>query len=249
MTLGGVKRLLISACLVCLVLACTAVASSKKKQPPKQPAKTIDSGSFGIFVNGRRVATETFKIEQQAQANVITSEIKLEDGSSHQKSEMQLTSNGTLLKYEWNEISPMPLKAEVVPSDQFLVQRYLAADPKDTKSMTHLLPASTMILDDNFFAHRQLLAWRYLGAAGCGGGVTCKLEKADFGVLVPHQQTSVTVTVEFVGKDKANIKGAEQELSRFSLRTDDQNWTFWLDEQHRLVRIQIAAANTEVVRD
>ena len=47
-------------------------------------------GSFGIFVNGKRVGTEKFKIQQRGDPSVTTSELKMQQGAykASQKSEM-----------------------------------------------------------------------------------------------------------------------------------------------------------------
>ena len=47
----------------------------RQGQRPK-PQQTVDSGSFGVFIKGQRVATETFRIEQQNGASIIKSQLK-----------------------------------------------------------------------------------------------------------------------------------------------------------------------------
>ena len=38
----------------------------------KEPDQTaVDSGSFGIFVNGKRTATERFSVEQSADGSLV----------------------------------------------------------------------------------------------------------------------------------------------------------------------------------
>jgi hypothetical protein len=55
--------------------------------------------------------------------------------------------------------------------------------------------------------------------------------------------------MEFSGKDKVAIRGTERELDRFTLKTENGDWSMWLDDQFKVVRIVITDANTEVVRD
>ena len=58
------------------------------------------------------------------------------------------------------------------------------------------------------------------------------------------------MTLEYMGKDKITVRGKEMELNRFSLQTEGTNdWALWLDDNYRLIRVLIAADNTEVVRD
>ena len=57
------------------------------------------------------------------------------------------------------------------------------------------------------------------------------------------------LTVQFSGREKVSIRGAEQELSRFELKGDTGDWVAWLDDQFKLIKILMADENTEVVRD
>ena len=59
-------------------------------------------------MNGHRIATETFSIQQNATGSVISSQFKTEEGTDKavQSSELQLAPNGDIRKYEWKEISP-----------------------------------------------------------------------------------------------------------------------------------------------
>ncbi len=234
------------------VLACAAQAAPKKADK-KAEVKAVDSGSFGIYVNGRRVATESFDIRQHPDGSITRSEIKLEDGISKvsQTSELEMTPTGDLRRYKWSESGPEKAYTIVQPENEFLVEHVYSGSNEKPLDQPFILPASTMILDDYFFVQRQVLAWRYL-AAGCHpapGQQGCRLAKAQFGVLVPRQRASALVSMEYVGREKVVVKGAERELNRFKLESDGSEWGLWFDDQHRLVRVIIAAQNTEVLRD
>ena len=140
--------------------------------------------------------------------------------------------------------------ADVLPNDAFLVATYtLGADNKPT-AQNFLLPASTSILDDFFFIHREVLAWKYLASACKNekGNLNCPHQKVQFGALNPHARTSMSVTIEFSGKDRVALGGAERELSKFVLSSEVGDWTFWLDDQFKLVRLR-SDSGTEVIRD
>jgi len=124
----------------------------------------------------------------------------------------------------------------------------------------YLLPASTLILEDYFFVHREILVWRYLATtcAASGGGLQCKSAPGQFPVLVPRQQTSASVAIEFRGADEVTSNGGTRRLMHYLLRTasgdpngagvpDTVDWHMWLDSDKKLVRV--AAAGMEVVRD
>ncbi len=173
-----------------LLISAAVAAPANDKEKDKGPAgQTVDAGSFGVFMNGRRVATEKFSIQQDSTGSVATSEFKTEEGvdKAAQSSELQLTATGDLKKYEWKEISPGKAQAVIVPNDNLLVE-HSTNNPQD-KPEEHpfLLPISTSVLDDYFFVHREILAWKYL-ATGCHqdkGHVSLPAESA--GEVRSHQ--------------------------------------------------------------
>lgn len=213
-------------------------------------AQIVDSGSFGVFVNGKRVATETFKIEQREGGSTARSELKVEDGSM-QRSEMELTARGEIVRYDWQQERPTRAELSVVPKDEFLNEVINTGPNQKTFSVPHLLPHSTPILDDNFFMHREMLIWRYL-AQGCTSkpeGLSCNPAPQQFGVLIPTQHATEIVTVDFKGKEKILLKGKDVECSSFRLHTEDNNVLVYMDDQRKVVRIVASTSGLEVVRD
>jgi hypothetical protein len=227
-----------------------AVAGDKKDAA----GQMVDSGSLGIFMNGHRIATETFSIQQDTKGSVVTSQFKTEEGvdKAAQSSELQLTPTGEIRKYEWKELSPGKAQATVAPSNDYLMEHISGGPNEKPEDQPFLLPASTSVLDDYFFIHREVLVWRYLATA-CKqekGAVQCPAnQKTQFGAMNPHQRTSLPLSVEFSGRDKISIRGTERELNKFILRAEGGDWTMWVDDQFKLQRILVASDNTEVIRD
>jgi hypothetical protein len=242
------------------LLGCTAVWASgqdksKDKDKTKAPAaQMVDSGSFGVYMGGRRVATETFSILQDSNGSSITSEFKSEAGSDKavQSSDLELAADGNLRKYEWHETSPGQSQASVVPNEGFLTERFSKTPQEKPHEQPFLLPASTSMLDDYFFIQREVLAWRYL-ATSCkteNGQVQCPLKQgAQLGTLNSHARASMPVTVQYSGRERVPIHGVERELIRLDLKSDAGDWSFWLDDQFKLQRILDPTENTEVIRD
>jgi hypothetical protein len=229
---------------VILTMACFALAA---KVPNSQ---IVDSGSFGVFINGKRVATETFKIEQRDGASVAKSEIKAQDGAT-QRSEMELTTSGDIVRYGWQEIQPTKAVISVAPKDEFLNEIVNGGPNEKTYSVPHLMPHSTPIVDDNFFLHREILIWRYL-ASGCSPkpeGLSCNTTPQQFGVLIPTQHASEMVTIGFKDKEQISLNGKDIPCTAFSMHTETGDWLLYLDQQQKLVRIVGAGVGLEVVRD
>lgn len=242
---------------VLAVLFAAATIASLPAWSHKEPdeGQLVDSGSFGIFRQGRRVGTETFTIHQKMDASVVAVQLKIEDGKdkASQTSELQIASNGDLRHYEWKELSPEKAQATVDYNDQFLVEHVTVTPGSKPRERAFLLPPSTVILDD-FFTHREVLLWRYL-ATFCGATLSpqgCKLQPGKFGVFMPREQASGIVALTYEGKDKVTFRGAQRELDRFTLQPEDgPAWTFWMESSYpfKLLRILVPAEGVEVLRD
>jgi hypothetical protein len=230
-----------------------AFAADKKEKLKTDPPQTIDSGSFGVFIKGQRVATETFRVDQQNGASVIKSQVKEASGddANTEKSNLELSSHGELLRYEWSQSSGGNLS--VFPDSDFLKERITSGTNSKPAEQAFLLPSSSPILDNNFFVHREVLAWKYLNGVcqPSSGDTKCRQEPADFGALVPQDRTSMSVRMELVGKEKITVRGTERELMRLNLSGDNFQWALWVDDKDhfKLIRVAIPADNTIVDRD
>jgi len=238
-----------------MLAAPTPMSKDKESDKEKEhEGQKIDSGSFGVFMSGHRVGTETFSIYQSNTGSVIKSEFKTENDPNQaiQDSTLQLTAGGEIRRYEWNEISPGKASSVVLPNDQFLNQKWSTGPQDKDHEQPYLLSPSTSILDDYFFIHREVLVWRFL-AATCKqekGQIQCPIkQRAQFGTLDPRQHSSAPLTAEYLGREKINFKGSPQEFNRVEFKTDVGNWQLWLDDQFKVMRIVIEGDNTEVVRD
>src|SRR5207237_10555201 len=80
-----------------LFIALAAAAPAKEKEPAGQK---VDNGSFGVSVNGRRVATDTFSIVQSNNVVVPNSQFKTEPGvdTAAEASALSLRTNCELLR-------------------------------------------------------------------------------------------------------------------------------------------------------
>jgi hypothetical protein len=225
-----------------------------KEKEKEHEGKKVDSGSFGVFQNGHRVGTETFSIYQTGNGSVIQSEFKTENAPvpAAQTSEMQLTATGDIRRYEWKELSPGKAESVVLPNDDFLTEKWRSGPEEKEHEQPYLLPVSTSILDDYFFIHREVLAWKFLGAS-CKqdkGLVQCPLkQRAQFGTMNPHQHSSAPLSAEYLGREKVTLKGGQQELIKLELKSEAGTWQLWLDDQFKVMRMLVVGENTEVVRD
>ncbi len=236
-----------------VLLCAVATYAGDKKDNPKPPAvQMVDSGSFGVFVRGQRVVTESFSVQQDNGVSIVKSHLQEIANSTGpgQKSDLQMTGSGELVRYDWSDGNSSLV---VTPKNEFLLERITTGSSSKPAEQPFLMPNTSAILDNNFFIHREVLAWRYL-ATNChtdSGTLKCQQGPVEFGVLVPQDRTSMRVRMELAAREKVTIRGAERELLRLNLKGENFSWALWVDDkdQFKLMRVQIADDNTEVVRD
>lgn len=233
------------------LLILTALSFAGGKAAASKTVTVVDEGSFGIFQNGQRVATESFTIRQYPDSNITSSQLHGETGGRlEQTSELTLLPDGSLSRYEWKELAPVRSSAVVEPGDKVLIMHATAAEGKPISDQTFFLTPETFIFDDYFFSTREVLLWRYL-ASSCvprAGGEGCDLIRRRFPVLIPRQRISAQVFVEFKGYDDTPLNGKPQHLRHFVIQTEGPEWHLWLDSNHKLLRISIPDTNTEILR-
>jgi hypothetical protein len=253
-------RLLVFTMALAWCIAALAAPLPKEKDKEKEKehlGQNVDSGSFGVFQNGHRVGTETFSIYQTSGGSVIESEFKTVNApvDAAQTSEMQLTPTGEIRRYEWKELSPGKATSVVLPNSDFLTQKWKTGPEEKEQEHPYLLPTSTSILDDYFFVHRELLAWKFLATA-CkqdkGQATQCPLkQRTQFGTLNPHQHASAPLGAEFLGREKVTLKNGERDLFKIEFKTEAGTWQLWLDDldHFKVMRMSIVGENTVVERD
>ena len=250
------RRIALISALVCAVtLSAAPVPKDKEKEAEKKhQGQDVDSGSFGIFMNGHRVGTETFSILQSNTGSVIHSEFKTVNAPTEaaQTSELELTAAGEIRSYEWKEVAPGKAHAVVGLNEEFLMERWSAGPEDKEHQQPYLLSHTTNILDDYFFIHREVLVWKFLAAA-CSrdkGQLQCPVkQRTQFGTLNPHQHSSAPLTAEYLGREKVAFKGGQQEFNKIEFKAESGSWLLWLDDQFKVERMFVEGDNTEVIRD
>jgi hypothetical protein len=74
-------------------------------------------------------------------------------------------------------------------------------------------------------------------------------QRAQFATLNPHQQSSAPLSAEFLGREKVNLKGGQQDLLKIELKNDAGTWQLWLDDQFKVMRMMVVGENTVAERD
>jgi hypothetical protein len=204
-------------CSVLVMLVLLAAAAMARSKSPETPPTTnlVDEGTFAVFQSGQQVATEDFTVRQLPGSSVAFAHLRLDSGGStlEQTAQLALTPDGSVSRYEWQQVLPARRSVTVEPKDQVLVMHTVAENGKSSDQSFFLTP-SAFVLDDYVFSSREVLLWRYL-ATSCKrreAGDGCDLIRARFPILVPRRNTSGEVYVEFKGYDDTPLNGRPQHL-------------------------------------
>jgi hypothetical protein len=248
------KRMKRTRVAIVILWLATAALGGEQSKTKVEPGKTIDSGSFGVFIKGQRMLTESFTVQAGDSGSIIKANIKESPGgpATNQESDLQITPSGELVRYQWSQSGAASGSLTVLPNNDFLIEKITTGSGKPAEQ-PYLMPSTSIILDNNFFIHREVLAWRYL-AADCkqeSGNLKCQKGPVEFGALVPQDRTSMRVRMELVGPGKLTIRGVERNLLQLKMSGEGFEWTLWVDgrDQFKLVKVEIPADNTEVLRD
>jgi hypothetical protein len=203
-----------------------------------------DNGIFDIFLAGRAVGSETFKIHTSVGKVEAQAEIRLRIEQQGKTVDVQSSSRLVLdpqlrpVTYAWNHKGLQSSGLEADFRGKRARVRYMtvngATDERDFE-----LPRDVLVLDDNVFHQYQLIAVRY---QAMGGG------KLTFPVFVPQEALPSLLTVEDMGNATSTTDGVTANLQHLRITTDVTHIDLWVDAQQHIERLFVAGVQLEAVR-
>jgi hypothetical protein len=188
-------------------------------------------------VSGQPVGTETFDI--RSRADRVEAEAKIElrikhDGKVEEfKTFPKLVLDAALqpVTYSWSQKGPQSSQLEVdFRSPPAKVHYRTIAGEDDRRDFE--LPKDVVVLDTNVVHHYQLAVYRYQRTAG---------GKQTFQVFVPQEALPGAL-------ESVEIDGRPQTLRHLVFSAELARIDLWVDDQQRLQRMSIPAAQLEAVR-
>jgi hypothetical protein len=148
-------------------------------------------------------------------------------------------------------LSPGKSELTILPNNEFLIEKIIQSPGEKAAEQPFLMPNTSVVLDNNFFLHRELLAWRYFASSCQAKQGAGRCSSAEFGAIVPQERVSVRVVVQATGEEKVNIRGSERTLVKLNLKSDQEEWALWVDasDHFKLMKVTKAGDTTEVLRD
>jgi hypothetical protein len=214
-----------------------------------------DKGKFTIQLNGQTVGHEDFEIAPSGGGWLAKgiSDIKPPEGAASKiTGALTLQSNGEPVSYQWSAQSGKTNGAHVLFANGVakITLEMEGARPCTTEEIKD--PNRTQpcffeqnlsfdtpliaVLDNNLYHQYAVLARMYDWA---------KRGAQSFPVLIPQELTPGSINVEATGPAAANGKTYEG----LRVATPDLEVLLYLDNTHRLMRLEVPTAKVAVVRD
>src|ERR1700724_1567671 len=101
------------------------------------------------------------RVQKQRGLSIIKSHLKDASGTANydQSSELQIMPNAQLVRYEWDETTPAVSSLVVTPTNEFLIKKISLSTSAKPAEQPFLMPNTSMILENNFFVHLEVLLW------------------------------------------------------------------------------------------
>ncbi|SRR6266478_1932999 len=222
---------------VLTILACTALTLAAQKSSPGVFAQ--DKGKLTIKLDGQTVGREDFEIAPSGAGWRAkgTTDIKPSEGPASKISgTLTLQPDGAPISYEWTAQAEKTNGAHILFANgvaKITLEMQGARPFEQTLSFNTPLVA---VLDNNLYHQYAVLArvydWSKRGAQ-------------TLPVLIPQELTPGTITVESTGSASADGKSYEG----LKVTTSDLEILLFLDNNHRLMRLEVPVAKVSVIRE
>lgn len=238
------------------IVACTALSSASQKKEKAAPGIFVqDKGKFTIKLAGQTVGHEEFEIAP-AEGGWLAkgaSDIKPPEGApSKVTGSLTLQANGAPISYQWTTQADKTNGAQIVfangvASITVETQGAHACTSEEIRDPNRKQPCffeQTLsfnspliaVLDNNLYYQYGVLARIYDWSKG---------GEQTFPVLIPQELTPGSVNVVSVGSTKADGKTYEG----LKVSSTDLEILLLLDNNHRLIRLEVPEAKVSVIRD
>jgi hypothetical protein len=225
------------------LLICTVFALAATKTTPVVTAAsavfTPDKGKLTIQLDGQAVGSEQFELSQAGNDWVAkgVTEITLPGTAATRVSgTLKLQPDGAPISYEWSSRADKTNGAHITFSNGVakITLEMQGARPYE-QDLTFNAPLIA-VLDNNLYHHYELLARMYDWS---------KRGTQTFPVLIPQDLTPGSISVEATGA--ATHDGKNYEGLRVT--TTDLEVLLMLDNNHRMMRLEVPSAKVSVVRE
>jgi hypothetical protein len=238
------------------VVACTALSFASQKKEKAAPGLFVqDKGRFTIKLAGQAVGHEEFDIAPAEGGWLAkgTSDIKPPQGTpSKVTGSLTLQTDGSPISYEWTAQSDKTSGAHIIFANGVAritveTQGAHACTSEEIRDPNRKQPCFfeqslsfnsplIVVLDNNLYYQYAVLARIYDWSKG---------GEQTFSVLIPQELTPGTVNVASTGSATAEGKTYQG----LKVTSSDLEILLLLDNNHRLIRMEVPEARVSVIRE
>jgi hypothetical protein len=222
------------------MVACAALSFASQKKEKAAPGLLVqDKGKFTIKLAGQTVGHEEFDISPAEGGWLAkgTSDIKPPEGAPIKVTgSLTLQANGSPISYEWTAQSDKTNGAHILFANgvaRITLEMQGARPFQQDLSFNNPL---ILVLDNNLYYQYAVLARIYDWSKG---------GEQTFPVLIPQDLTPGTVKVAATGSASAGGKTYEG----LKVNSTDLEIQLLLDNNHRLIRLEVPEAKVSVIRE
>jgi hypothetical protein len=222
------------------MVACTALSFASQKKEKAAPGLFVqDKGRFTIKLAGQTVGHEEFDIAPAEGGWLAkgTSDIKPPQGTpSKVTGSLTLQADGSPISYEWTAQADKTNGAHILFANgvaRITLEMQGARPFQQDLSFNNPL---IVVLDNNLYYQYAVLARIYDWSKG---------GEQTFPVLIPQDLTPGTVRVVSTGSASADGKTYEG----LKVNSSDLEIQLLLDNNHRLIRMEVPEARVSVIRE
>jgi hypothetical protein len=223
----------------CVLLAGAALSVAAQKISSSPSVFSPDKGKLTIQLDGKVVGHEDFEISPTGVGWTAkgTTEIKPPQGPSAKISgSLTLQTDGAPISYEWTSHADKTNGAHIVFANGVAKMTLEMEGARPFQQDLTFGSPLISVLDNNLYHQYAVLARVYDWS---------KRGTQMFPVLIPQELTPGSITVEATGTATSNGKTYEG----LKVTTSDLEVLLLLDPSHKLMRLEVPAANVSVVRE
>jgi hypothetical protein len=207
-------------------------------RPAANSSFSPDKGRLRILKGGSEVGTEQFEMARSGDAWIARGETVLHvpgSGEIRSTGQLRLSPDGTPLHYDWTAQGKKKASGSVDFKNGTAKTTIDVGGKEPLRQDFKFSSPRVAILDNNLYDQYAILAELYdWNAKGT----------QTFPVLIPQDMTPGSITVESLGTK--SIDG--NSLEALSVRTADIEVRVYFDARHRLMRLEVPAAQVVMIR-
>jgi len=242
-TSGSNKDLLWRA--LAAILAITAILAMIAHNPPRARAADSglpfqpDKGKFRILQNGSEVGTEEFELAPAGDSWMARGDAVIRGGSGagdmRSSGQLRMAPDGTPLRYDWTAQTDKKFSGSIDFESGTAKTTSRVPGKNPVLQDFHFDSPHIAVLDNNLYDQ-----WAILGRLYDWNAKGPQM----FPVIIPQDVTPGMITVESQGR-KSTESG---EFDALRVSTSDLEVDLYFDAKHHLMRLEVPAAKTVIVR-